>query len=268
MTTDAVNVLIPTGFGLNCEAETAHAFRLLGVEPDLVHLTDLFAGRAPRRLASYQVVVFIGGFSYGDHIAGGYVLATRLRARLREEIALFLERGGLALGICNGFQVLVRLGLLPGPDEGPADFVPRAALGPNQRLGYRDAWVRLAADPGSRCVWTRGLGTIEMPARHGEGLFLVEAAEQLDRLEEQGRIALRYVDPHGVSTEQWPWNPNGSPRGVAGVTDASGRILGLMPHPDAFLHSTQAVAGALARDGRDTLGLALFEAGLRAAAER
>jgi len=260
-------VLIPVGLGLNCEAETARAFRLLGEEPDLVHLTDLFAGRHSRRLPDYRVLVLIGGFAYGDHVAGGFVLATRIRAHLREDLGEFLARGGLVLGICNGFQTLVRLGLLPGPDEGPADFVPRAALGPNDRLGYRDAWVRLAVDERTPCAWTRGLSMIDLPARHGEGKFLVEDEATLDRLEERGQLALRYVGPDGRPTEDWPANPNGSPRGVAGVCDRTGRILGLMPHPDAFLHPWHHPDWRFAADPEREIaptGLALFRAGLAA----
>lgn len=261
-----VRVLIPVGFGLNCEAETAHAFRLLGVEPDLVHLTDLFARTA--RLDDYRIIAMIGGFSYGDHVAGGLVLATRLRARLLGEVRGFLEQGGLLLGICNGFQTLVRLGLLPGPDDGPHDFVPRAALAPNDRLGYRDAWVRLRAEASSPCVWTRGLDTLELPSRHGEGKFLVGDDAALEALEARGGVALRYVDAEGLATESWPHNPNGAPRGIAGVTDATGRILGLMPHPDAFLHPWH--HPRFGREGGPTresaaAGLAIFRNGIDAA---
>ena len=265
-----VRVLIPTGLGLNCEEETAHAFRLLGAEPDLVHLTDLFTRHHPQDLAHYHVLAFIGGFAYGDHIAGGFVLATRVRAQLQEDLGRFLEKGGLVLGICNGFQTLVRLGLLPGPGEGPHDFVPRAALAPNDRLGYRNAWVRLGVDKKTHCVWTRGIDEIELPARHGEGKFVVESDEVLTQLERSGRVALRYVDPEGRPTERWPHNPNGSHRGVAGVTDASGRVLGLMPHPDAFLHPWHHPrALAEKREGREPQpeGLAIFRAGLDAALE-
>ncbi len=263
-----VRVLVPTGLGLNCEDETARAFRLAGAEVDLVHLTDLFAHRGPRRLPAYQVLAFVGGFSYGDHIASGFVLATRLRAHLRADIAAFLDGGGRVLGICNGFQTLVRLGLLPGPDDGPADFVPRAALANNDRLGYRDAWVRLAVDPATRCVWTKGLGALDVPARHGEGKFEVEAPAVLDRLEAQGRIALRYVDGAGRPTERWPENPNGSARGVAGICDATGRILGLMPHPDAFLYPWHHPDWRLRRaqiERAEPAGLALFRAGVEGA---
>lgn len=264
-----VRVLIPVGLGLNCEAETAHAFRMLGVEPDLVHLTDLLAHRHPRALAEYHVLVFVGGFSYGDHIAGGFVLATRLRAHLADDLRAFLDRGGLALGICNGFQTMIRLGLLPGPEEGPHDLVQRADLGPNDRLGYRDAWVRLRAMPDSPCVWTRGIETIELPARHGEGKLLLAREAELDRLDAAGQLPLRYVDAEGEPTERWPDNPNGSPRGAAGMCDRTGRLFGLMPHPDAFLHPWHHPDWRRAGDPERIapLGLRIFEAGLTAAAE-
>ncbi len=259
-------VLIPVGLGLNCEAETAHAFRLLGVAPDLVHLTDLFSRRHSKRLPQYQVLVFVGGFAYGDHIAAGLVLATRVRAHLRHDLAQFLAGGGLVLGICNGFQTLVRLGLLPGPETGPADFLPRAALANNDRLGYRDAWVRLAVDPDSNCVWTRGLPALELPARHGEGKYVMESESALAAMEARGQVALRYVNDRGHPTEEWPFNPNGSARGVAGVSDSTGRILGLMPHPDAFLDPWRHPDYTHRRrdlDQREPAGLALFRAGLR-----
>ena len=232
-----VRVLIPTGLGLNCEAETAHAFRCCGAEVDLVHLTDLFTHRHPRRMTDYRILAVVGGFAYGDHIAAGFVLATRIRAHLKDDLAAFLDGGGLVIGICNGFQTLVRLGLLPGPDDASHDFVPRAALTNNDRLGYRNAWVRMTVDPSSPCLWTRGMGTFDLPARHGEGKFVVESAADLDRLEARGQLALRYAGPDGQPTETWPFNPNGSARGVAGICDRSGRVLGLMPHPDAFLHA-------------------------------
>lgn len=267
---EGVKVLIPVGLGLNCEAETAHAFRLLGAEPELVHLTDLLAHRGSVRLAGYHVLAFIGGFSYGDHVAGGLVLATRLRAHLRQDLADFLGQGGLAIGICNGFQTLVRLGLLPGPEEGPHDFVQRADLGPNDRLGYRDAWVRLRIDAQTRCVWTRGLTTtFELPARHGEGRFLTDPPDLMTRMAERGQVALRYVDDEGRPTEAWPFNPNGSHEGIAGVCDREGRVLGLMPHPDAFLHAWHHPGWRheLQPEGIEPAGLAIFRAGLEAARE-
>ena len=165
------------------------------------------------------------------------MFANKIRWRLYDRLLEFFARGGLALGICNGFQTMVRLGMLPGFDS---DYrTPRATLAPNDRLGYRDAWVRLAFDPESPCVWTRGLGALDLPARHGEGKFLPADDEVHARLESGHLVAARYVGPDGRPTQEWPWNPNGSPRAVAGVCDPSGRLFGLMPHPDAFLYAFQ-----------------------------
>ncbi len=260
-----VRVLIPVGFGFNCEDETAAAFRMVGAEVDQVHLTDLFAGRAPRPIPGYQVLAFVGGFSYGDHVASGFVAATRVRAHLQAEIEAFLANGGRVLGFCIGFLVRGRVGLLPGPAAGPPYLVPRAAITKTDRLGYRTAWVRLGADERSGCVWTRGLGALDLPARHGEGKFVVDSEAALARLEERGQVAFRYLDPSGRPTEAWPHNPNGSARGVAGVTDATGRILGLMPHPDAFLYPWHHPDYARRRreiEAREPGGLAIFRAGV------
>lgn len=232
-------VLIPVGFGLNCEDETTAMVRMAGAEADCVHWTDLFTHTHSKRITDYQVLIFLGGFAYGDHVAGGLVLAARIRVHLQEGLRAFLENGGRILGVCNGFQTLVRLGLLPGPEEGPADFVPRVALANNDRLGYRNAWVKLAADPRSPCLWTRGLRSLDVPARHGEGKVVMESAAALTRLESRGQVALRYLGPDGAPTETWPHNPNGSAGGIAGICDSTGRILGLMPHPEAFLYPWQ-----------------------------
>ena len=263
-----VRVLVVTGLGLNCETETEVAFRLAGASPERVHLLDLLDRSAGRRLGDYHVLAFVGGFAFGDHLGAGFVFANKIRYRLYDELLEFIGAGRLALGICNGFQTMVRLGLLPGLD---GDYrTPRATLAPNDRLGYRDAWVRVAFDPASPCVWTRGLGTLDLPSRHGEGKFLTESPELLDRLERQGQLAARYAGADGRPTEAWPENPNGSPRGVAGVCDPSGRLFGLMPHPDAYLYPFHhphwrrlARLGALPDEGS---GVQLFRNGVDAAA--
>ncbi len=230
-----VRVLVLSGLGLNCEVETAEAFRRVGATAELVHLLDLLDGR--RRLTDYAIVAFPGGFAFGDHLGAGFVFANKIRWRLYDQFVGFVESGGLALGICNGFQMMVRLGMLPGFD---GDYrTPRATLGPNERLGYWDTWVRIRADPESPCVWTRGIDTLELPSRHGEGRFLAADDEVRERLERERLVAVRYVDGAGRPTEEWPANPNGSPRGVAGICDPSGRLFGLMPHPDAFLYPFQ-----------------------------
>jgi phosphoribosylformylglycinamidine synthase len=259
-----VRVLIITGLGLNCEAETEAAFRMVGATPERVHLLDLLDGRAERRLADYRVLAFIGGFAFGDHLGAGFVFANKIRWRLYDQLLAFVERGGLALGVCNGFQTMVRLGMLPGLD---GDYrTPRATLAPNDRLGYRDAWVTLAADPESPCVWTRGIDRIDLPARHGEGKFLVADDGLRERMERNRQIAVRYVGPDGRPTEDWPWNPNGSPGGVAGVCDPTGRLFGLMPHPDAYLYPFQHPqwfrSGSGRASGGEGAGLAVFRNGV------
>jgi phosphoribosylformylglycinamidine synthase I len=263
-----VKVLILTGLGLNCEAETAQAFRMCGTEPDLVHLSDMVDGRAARRLPDYDIMAMIGGFSFGDHIAAGVVYANRLRTKLSSALDEFIARGGLMIGICNGFQTMVRLGVLPGLD---GDYrTQRATLAANDRLGYRDAWVRLRVEASSPCVWTRGIQTIDLPARHGEGKFLAESDELLARIEEQKLVAMRYVDDTGAPTEAWPHNPNGSPHAIAGVSDPTGRIFGLMPHPDAYLYGVhhphwqqKKLDGTLQEEGE---GIRIFRNGVDHAA--
>lgn len=262
-----LRVLVLTGYGLNCEAETEAGFRLLGAQVDLRHVADVLAA-GPDALASYRLLVFVGGFSFGDHIASGRVLANRLRYRLGDGLRRFVADGGLCLGICNGFQTLVKLGLLPG-DE--AQLRQSVTLVDNDRLGYWDAWVRLAVDPASPCVFTRGLGELELPSRHGEGKLVYGDAAQRAALEDGHQIPLRYVDAAGLATEVWPDNPDGSPGGAAGLCDRSGRVFGLMPHPEAYLYPenhprwiAQREAGSLPTVG---LGLQLLANGVRAAIE-
>ncbi len=263
-----VRVLILTGLGLNCEAETDAAFRMVGASPERVHLLDVLDDKASVRLADYSILAFIGGFAFGDHLGAGFVFANKIRWRLYDQLIEFIENGGLSLGICNGFQTMVRLGMLPGLD---GDYrTPRASLAPNRRVGYRNAWVTLRFEADSPCLWTGGIDRMELPSRHGEGRFLAEDDALLSRLERDGQVVARYAGPDGDPTETWPHNPNGSPRGVAGVCDPSGRLFGLMPHPDAYLYPFQHPDFQRLRiDGRapaEGSGLAIFRSGVDAAA--
>ena len=258
-------VLVITGLGLNCEAETEAAFARAGARPERVHLLDLLDSKSGKRIADYPILAFVGGFSFGDHLGAGSVFANKIRWRLYDDLLRFVEKGGLALGVCNGFQTMVRLGILPGLD---GDYrTPAAALVGNDRPGYRDAWVTVRFDPQSPCVWTRGLTTMELPSRHGEGKFVAEPAVRR-RLEAERLIAARYVGPNGEPTEEWPHNPNGSEGGVAGICDPSGRIFGLMPHPDAYLEpfhhpqwTRRKLAGKLPHEGE---GMKIFRNGVAA----
>ena len=195
-------------------------------------------------------------------------MTTAQKSRLYDQLLEFIDQGGLALGVCNGFQTMVRLGLLPGLE---GDYrTPRATLAPNDRLGYWDSWVRLKADPESPCVWTRGIDAIDLPTRHGEGKLLTESPEVLERLEKGHQVAVRYVGADGEPTQEWPANPNGSPGAVAGICDPTGRLFGLMPHPDAYLYPFQHPQWSRRRYEGDVpvegAGLAIFRNGVDAAA--
>jgi phosphoribosylformylglycinamidine synthase len=252
-------VLILTGNGLNCEEESRLAWERAGAEPILVHLHDLI--ERPALLRAYRALMLIGGFSYGDHLGSGLVLAARLRHHAREELARFVANGGLVMGVCNGFQVLIKFGLLPGLD---GDYeTPRLALMQNDCGSFQNRWVMIRFDPSSPCVFTRGLDRMELPVRHGEGKIYTRDRSLLDAMERSGCLACRYIDPaSGEPTQAFPHNPNGSLNAVAGLCDPTGRIFGLMPHPEGYLHpenhprwELDRHRGALACEGA---GLQLF----------
>ncbi len=266
-----VRVLVMTGYGLNCEVETQAAFERLGAAVTRRHVADVIDA-GDDVLRPFHILAFIGGFSFGDHIASGRVFANRLRFRLGERLARHIDDHGLAIGVCNGFQTLVKLGALPALDRRPGAGLAdqQVTLAPNDRLGYRDAWVRVAFDPASPCLFTQGLGDrfIDLPSRHGEGKLVFADPVQAARVQAAHLIPLRYVDAGGAPTEAWPQNPAGSPGGAAGLCDVSGRIFGLMPHPEAYLDPenhpswiAQREAGVLPPVG---LGLHLLAGGVRA----
>lgn len=229
-----VKALVMTGFGLNCDLETAYALEVAGAEAERVHMNSLISRE--KELSAYRIFVIGGGFSWGDDHGAGVIMAMRLKHRLESEIAEFVEKGGIVLGICNGFQVLVNLGLLPGFETGT--MKREVALIANDCGNFRDQWVHLAANTESHCVLTRGMGNIELPVRHGEGKFFAEAPV-LDRLIQGQQVIFRYARPDGqIANGDFPLNPNGSVGDIAGICDVTGRVAGLMPHPEAFNHFT------------------------------
>jgi len=222
--------LIITGFGLNCEKETAKAFEICGSETAQVHLNDLLEDKA--LISGYHILVFIGGFSFGDHLGAGTVFANRVKYRLQKELEQFVADGKLIIGICNGFQTLSRLGLVPALNG--EYFVQTAALAHNDSTLFRDDWVNLKAESESPCIFTKSINQIRLPIRHGEGKFVADD-EVLKEIEEKNLVALRYCTADGDTDCSFPDNPNGSCNSIAGICDESGRIFGLMPHPEAFL---------------------------------
>lgn len=217
--------------GTNCEVETAHGLTVAGSEAEVVPMNLLRWRR--RRLAEFDGAVVPGGFSYGDDVASGKIMAVEMMSFLADELAAFASAGKPILGVCNGFQVLVRTGLLPFGEMGR----PVAALATNSSGRYECRWVALAVESDE----LRQAGVperIELPAAHGEGRFTADA-DTLDRVEASGRVALRYVDDRSRPTQSYPANPNGSARAIAGVMAGEGRILGLMPHPERYVAAYQ-----------------------------
>lgn len=226
------NVLILRAAGINCDEETAFAWEQAGATPTRLHVRRLI--EQPRALDAYQILTVPGGFSYGDDIASGKVLATQLANHLGERLAAFVDRGGLILGICNGFQVLVRLGLLPG-----SDCSVRVTLATNDSGRYEDRWVRLVVDA-SPCVFVTPGDRLMLPIAHAEGKIIPEGGiDGIGPLRVEKRVALRYIAADG-GEPGYPENPNGSIGNVAGLTDATGRVLGLMPHPERNILPTHA----------------------------
>ncbi len=230
----SINALVLTGYGLNCDNETAYAFELAGARAQRVHINALIDGTVA--LEKFQIMAFIGGFSWGDDHGAGVVQAVRMKTNIGDKLLDFVARGNLVIGICNGFQCLVNLGLLPGID---GDYTRRSvALTYNDCGNFRDQWVHLNTHAQSPCVFTKGLAHLELPIRHGEGKF-VASDETLQKLIDNNQVAVQYALADGQPAQgAFPENPNGSLRDIAGICDPSGRVFGLMPHPEAFNHWT------------------------------
>lgn len=222
----ALKALVLYGYGINCENESKYAIEKSGGQAEIVHLNRLL--EEPKMLENYNMLMIPGGFSFGDDLGSGKVFGNKMKFRLREPLEQFFKDGKLILGVCNGFQILVKMGLLPTPD-----FQQRVSLTTNDSGHYEDRWVFLKLNQKSPCVFTKGIEYLLVPVRHGEGKFVPKDEATLNELKEKNQIVAQYVDEKG-NLAGFPHNPNGSVENVAGICDASGRIYGMMPHPEAF----------------------------------
>ncbi len=263
-----VNALILTGFGLNCDSETGHVFELAGADVHKIHINTLISGKV--KLDDFHVLALGGGFSWGDDHGGGVIQALKMKNHIGDDLLSFVDQGKLIIGICNGFQALVNIGLLPGLDR---DYTDRSvSVTFNDCGNFRDQWVRLAANRKSPCVFTKDIDLADYPVRHGEGKFIADQ-QIVNALIDKNQVVFQYADNNGnPANGQFPYNPNGSMADIAGICDATGRIFGLMPHPEAYNHFTNhpdwtRQAQVLKRKGTSfdqemTIGVKLFKNGV------
>jgi phosphoribosylformylglycinamidine synthase len=248
-----VKVLILRTAGTNCDYETRYAFDTVGATTYLEHVNRLLKGEV--RLSDFQILAIPGGFTYGDDIGAGRILANELKYKMTEEIEDFVGKGKLVIGICNGFQVLVKAGLLPAFD-GSRDQV--VTLASNDSNKFEDRWIYLKTNRKSSCIYTKGLHEIiYLPVAHAEGKFVPRGSGTLRRLKQNKQVVFTYVNEDGEPAG-YPGNPNGSIGGIAGICDPTGRIFGLMPHPER--HSLPTQHPRWTREGlkEEGEGLAIF----------
>lgn len=249
-----VRVLVLRAAGINCDEETAFAWEMAGAKAERLHVRRLIEN--PLRLNDFQILTIPGGFSYGDDIASGKILGNQLIHHLGDALRSFIDRGGLTLGICNGFQVLVRAGLLPG-----ADSPVQATLTLNDSGRYEDRWVRLRSEA-ANCPFLEPGEIFNVPVAHAEGkIVIADGDANLVRFEAAGRIALRYTSSDG-SPPTYPENPNGSIGNAAALVDGTGRVLGLMPHPERAIVASQ-FPEHIRDSNADTNGLRIFQRAVR-----
>jgi phosphoribosylformylglycinamidine synthase I len=246
-------ILILRAPGTNCDAETAHAFRLAGGAPEVLHLNRML--ESPKLAADYQVLCIPGGFSYGDDVAAGRIFGNQIRHHFADTMREFRKAGKLILGICNGFQVLIKSGLLDVDDVSG----PTASLTWNASGKFMDRWVGLKTTSG-RCVFLQGISEMYLPIAHAEGNFAVRDAASLAKLESNGQLVLKYADVGGSVA---PFNPNGAAADVAGMCDLSGHVFGLMPHPERFVDFTQHPRWTRLDERGEGQGLAVFRNAVR-----
>jgi len=251
-----VQAVVVRAAGINCDLETDHALETVGAKVNRMHVNRLIED--PSVLEQYQILVFPGGFSYGDDVAAGKILANLVTHHLADSIRTFIDDGKLVLGICNGFQVLVKAGILPGNGAFKQEDV---TITYNDSGKFEDRWVYLTPQT-NRCVFIEPERQIYLPIAHGEGKVVTRDEHALQRLQSEGHIAFKYVDADG-NEGPYPVNPNGSVESIAGLTDRTGRVLGLMPHPERFVRRTQHPHWSRLGEDLDPDGIKLFRNAVR-----
>ena len=228
-----VKAVVLRAAGINCDMETEYALELAGAKAERMHINRIIEDKT--LLDELQIIVFPGGFSYGDDVAAGKILANQIIHHLSEPIQKFIDDGKLVLGICNGFQVLVKTGILPGDNS--TKHQEEVTITYNDSGKFEDRWVYLAPQT-DKCIFIEAGRQIYLPVAHAEGKVVTRNTASLDKLKSEGLVAFKYVDKNGQEGD-YPINPNGSTDSIAGLTDTTGRILGLMPHPERFVRPTQ-----------------------------
>jgi len=228
-----VKAIVLRAAGINCDMETEYALELAGAEAQRMHINRIIEDK--KLLDEFQILVFPGGFSYGDDVAAGKILANQVVHHLSEPVRKFIDDGKLVLGICNGFQVLVKTGILPG--DGSVRHQEDVTITYNDSGKFEDRWVYLAPET-DKCVFIDSGRQIYLPVAHAEGKVVTKDEDTLEKLKSEGQIAFKYVNENGRE-DGYPVNPNGSVDSVAGLTDTTGRVLGLMPHPERHVRPTQ-----------------------------
>ena len=248
-----VKAIVLRAAGINCDMETEYALELAGATARCMHINSII--RDKKLLEQFQIIVFPGGFSYGDDVAAGKILANQIIHHLAEPLQKFIDDGKLALGICNGFQVLVKTGILPGFDS--ANGQGDVTITYNDSGKFEDRWVYLAPQS-DKCIFIEPGKQIYLPIAHGEGKVVTKDEDTIEKLKSYGHIAFKYVDENG-DEGRFPVNPNGSMASIAGLTDSTGRVLGLMPHPERYVRPTQHPRWGRLKDKADADGMTIFD---------
>lgn len=246
-----VKAIVLRAAGINCDVETEYALEIAGAKAERVHINRIIENK--NLLDDYHILVFPGGFSYGDDVAAGKILANQVVHYLYDPVQRFIQEGKLVLGICNGFQVLVKARILPGNGEGHQQEV---TITYNDSGRYEDRWVYLEPQT-NKCIFIEASRRIYLPVAHAEGKVVTKDVAALENLKIEGRVAFKYVDKNGNQGD-YPVNPNGSVDSIAGLTDSTGRVLGLMPHPERFIRRTQHPQWSRLKDKVDADGMTIF----------